>query len=195
MRRILRGINYFLNYFFVEAPRGLDFSMRDLSGIENESYNGYAMTSKKALKNLLSFIENKQELSFLDIGSGKGAVVYFADSLGFKNSHGIEYNLRLHNIAKKNFKKLKKDSLKSFNVNAEKFDLYNNYDVYFLFNPFDELIYKKVLNQILSQKTNEKLIIFYGKFTLMNFIEESGAKLINSFICPYRKNTVKIYSF
>ena len=101
MRRILRGINYFLNYFFVEAPRGLDFSMRDLSGIENESYNGYAMTSKKALKNLLSFIENKQELSFLDIGSGKGAVVYFADSLGFKNSHGIEYNLRLHNIAKK----------------------------------------------------------------------------------------------
>ena len=68
MRRILRGINYFFNYFFVEAPRGLDFSMRDLAGIENKSYNGYAMTSKKALKNLLSFIENKEELSFLDIG-------------------------------------------------------------------------------------------------------------------------------
>ena len=195
MRRVLRGINYFLKYFFCESPRGLDFSMRDLAGIENQSYNGYAMTSKKSLKNLLSFIENKEELNFLDIGSGKGAVVYFADSLGFKNSHGVEYNLRLHNIAKKNFKVLKKDSLKSFNVNAEKFDLYNNYDVYFLFNPFDELIYKKVLNQILSQKTNEKLIIFYGKFTLMNFMEESGAKLINSFICPYRKTNVKIYSF
>lgn len=110
MRRILRGIYNLLNYFFVEAPRGLDFSMRDLAGIENESYNGYAMTSKKALKNLLSFIENKEELSFLDIdiGSGKGAVVYFADLLGFKNSHGIEYNLRLHNIAVKNFKALKK---------------------------------------------------------------------------------------
>lgn len=46
MRRILRGFNY----FFVEAPRGLDFSMRDLAGIENKSYNGYAMTSKKAVK-------------------------------------------------------------------------------------------------------------------------------------------------
>jgi hypothetical protein len=71
MRRILRGINYFFKYIFFEASRGLDFSMRDLAGIENESYNGYAMTSKKALKNLLSFIKNKEELSFLDIGQVK----------------------------------------------------------------------------------------------------------------------------
>lgn len=104
MLRIIRGLRFLINFLFFEAPRGVNFSMRDLGGIEKLNYNGYAMTSKKALKNVLRFIKNKNELNFLDIGSGKGAVVYYADLLGFKNSHGIEYNLRLHNIAKKNFK-------------------------------------------------------------------------------------------
>ena len=54
IRRYLRGAEYFLRYAFVECPRGLDFSIRNkAAGITLAGNHGYALTSKKALRNML----------------------------------------------------------------------------------------------------------------------------------------------
>lgn len=70
--RIYRGITYFLSYLILELLHGLNISPRRKSaGITLPGNHGYALTSRTALKNMLSGIELKNK-SFLDIGSGKG---------------------------------------------------------------------------------------------------------------------------
>jgi hypothetical protein len=48
----LRAAEYLLNYIFLERPRGLNFSLRDLSIIHNAQHHGFAMTSDRSIKNI-----------------------------------------------------------------------------------------------------------------------------------------------
>jgi len=52
IRDLLRGAHYLFNYYVLEKPRGLDFSLRDLSHISNSQYHSYAMTSDRATRNI-----------------------------------------------------------------------------------------------------------------------------------------------
>lgn len=191
-------MTHFTNYILFEKPKGLDFSMRDISE-SNWKYNGYAMTSYKALKNIFKFIDSKENYNFLDIGSGKGAVLTYANRLGFKTSAGIEYSQHFHKIALRNISILGvSDRVKSFNCLAEDFTNYGFYDIYFFFNPFNEetwhLTIKSIClaNEIRSKK---KYLCAYRKFD-----ESYFGKYVNGFVleeqnvCPYRYNSVKIYS-
>ena len=76
LHRLVRGIKLYLTYFFVELPRGLDFSRRNLSVLQgsNAEYHGYAVTTKTALKIIHSIVSLKDK-KVLDIGSGKGNVL------------------------------------------------------------------------------------------------------------------------
>jgi hypothetical protein len=77
----IRAFNYLFRYFILEKPRGLDFSLRDLSEITDSQQNGYAMTSDMAMRNIAQKIDFNDKL-FLDIGSGKGRVPLLAVKLG-----------------------------------------------------------------------------------------------------------------
>lgn len=102
LRDYLRGVNYFLTWLCFQKSRGLDFSLRDLSVIENKQMHGYAMTSDKAFKNIAQFVNLKNK-NFLDIGSGKGRVPYLVFLNGAAVAEGIEFSYKLHNIALKNY--------------------------------------------------------------------------------------------
>ena len=105
--RIYRGVSYLINYLFFELPRGLNISPRSKStGITLQGNHGYALTSRAALKNMLSGI-GLQNKSFLDIGSGKGGVIIYSQELGCEKSAGIEYEKILHDVAAKILKNSK----------------------------------------------------------------------------------------
>lgn len=71
IKRIFRGIEFAFQSFFVEKPRGLDFSMRyKFTG--DEGSHGYALTPKKSFRNLMKNIEVLPDDAFIDIGCGKG---------------------------------------------------------------------------------------------------------------------------
>ena len=87
--RFYRGMSYLLNYLIFELPRGLNISPRSKSrGITLQGNQGYALTSRAALKNMLSGI-NLEDQSFLDIGSGKGGAIIYSHQLGCAVSAGI----------------------------------------------------------------------------------------------------------
>jgi 16S rRNA G966 N2-methylase RsmD len=193
---LFRAFIYTLNSLIFELPRGIDFSMREKnSSLENE-LNGYAMTSKAAFRDLLKIVDIKSK-NFIDIGSGKGAVVYNAFKFGAKHSTGIEYNLKLHGIASKNFRRLKcNDVCISLNEDARKFANYSNYDVYFLFNPFNDLVYLDVMMTIKNQiKSNKRVrwIIAYGRSNETAIMLLDNCILIQHGICKYRNTPFKIY--
>jgi 16S rRNA G966 N2-methylase RsmD len=175
----------------------LDFSLRSKK-VTLPGSRGYALTSKKALKNMLKGISLEGK-AFLDIGSGKGGVIYYAYQLGCKVAVGIEYEKALHDIAEKNIEKLGlKDYCKSINIDARDFDQYADFDIYFLFNPFDYDIYEEVINKIVAQNkaasnTKEKYLICYGDANIKAVLNSGYFELIREGVCPYRGNVFRVF--
>ena len=64
-----RVVQYTFNSLLYELPRGIDFSMQDKYSNEEFGLNGYAMTSKSALRNMLSKVDiNSKNLSTSVVG-------------------------------------------------------------------------------------------------------------------------------
>jgi 16S rRNA G966 N2-methylase RsmD len=199
LRRIkwlYRGVTFFLSWLILEKPRGLDFSLRSKFSLV-DGYNGYAMTSSSALANIDKFAPIKGR-KFLDIGSGKGAVVVNAIKLGAKFASGIEFNKKLHIVAERNFKVLKhQGKANSINIDALEFLNYSDYDYYFLFNPFESEIYSEVISRILGQTVGskgERTLVCYGNSNLEFLNSQSRLKLTHSSICPFRMNEINIFT-
>ncbi len=196
--RIYRGLSYFLNYLIFELPRGLDISLRNKNGVTLPGNHGYALTSRSALQNMLRDI-SLADKSLLDIGSGKGGVLIYASQLGCKRATGIEYEKFLHDIAVKNFKVLKLNSrCESINMDARKFKDYSSYDIFFMFNPFDDDIYEEVINQLVSQifqdyDRKDKYLICYGDANLQAIKKSGLFSLVKEDYCPYRKNMFRVF--
>jgi 16S rRNA G966 N2-methylase RsmD len=196
--RILRGLSYLFNYIIFELPRGLDISLRDKGGVTLQGNNGYALTSKSALKNMLKDVDlvNKK---FLDIGSGKGGVIIYAKQLGCKISSGIEYENSLHQIAINNLKILNMlDFCSSIKMDARHYKSYAEFDILFMFNPFDDEIYEEVVKQIasqlkLSKDINERYLICYGGANINSVISTGIFKLVREEYCPYRANLFRVF--
>jgi len=196
--RMIRGVSYLLSYIFMEYPRGLDFSLRNKSsGITLLGNHGYALTSKKALQNILKEIPFAGK-TFLDIGSGKGGVICYAYLLGCSRCAGVEFEKHLHEIAEKNINILKLRSYcTSYNMDARDFDMYENFDIYFLFNPFDYGIYEQVISKIVTSNLNTnneiKYLICYGDANIKTVIESNYFELVKESECPYRGNLFRIF--
>jgi 16S rRNA G966 N2-methylase RsmD len=193
---LFRVFQYSFNSLIYELPRGIDFSMRDKHTNQEYGLNGYAMTSNDALRNLLKLVDVKSK-NFIDIGSGKGAVVYNAFKLGAKRSVGIEYSKKLHTIALKNFEHLKCNNFcVSINKDARFFSDYINFDIYFLFNPFDDNVYLEVMMALKNQIKLDKRVrwlIAYGKSNENAILLLDNCFLVQRGICPYRNTAFGIY--
>ena len=90
LRDYIRAFNNLFNYYLRKKPLGLDFSMRDLSLIKDTQHNGYAMTSYKALSNIAKVVDFNGK-RIIDIGSGKGNVLFQSIKLGAKKAKGLNF--------------------------------------------------------------------------------------------------------
>lgn len=131
LKDMMRAVEYFVYYVFLEKPFCLDFSMRDLTEINDSRQHGYAMTSDKAITHIATQLDFKGK-AFWDIGSVKGRVSYCAMKLGARIAEVVEVSKKLHTIACRNYEILKVTSVyKSNCIDATKFDRYNEFDIFF----------------------------------------------------------------
>lgn len=104
---------------------------------------------------------------FLDIGCGKGRALCVAAHKGFKKVTGLDFAKALCDTAKENldFTKQKIPALeyKIINNDAFYFEIPDDVDCIFFFNPFDEIIMSGVVNNILKglQNNPRKISIIY----------------------------------
>jgi hypothetical protein len=198
--RAKRFIEYSFRAAFLEKPRGLDFSLRAKRfGIRCKGNHGYALTSKAALKNMLRHIPY-QGLAFLDIGSGKGGPICFAYELGCRRCEGLEVERVLHERATRNIMILGyQKTVVSNLVDAREFRRYAEFDVYFLFNPFDDAIYGEVVNVLVSQLREcsagkAKYCICYGAANHSAFQASSFFKLLVEGRDAHRGSMYRVYT-
>lgn len=108
-RRWKRYFRFGVQYFLYEKPKGLDFTMRDLSFLKSSRglLQGYRKTEEHHLKEIFGNLSFTGEERLLDIGWGKGVVLLEASSYPFKKMAGIDIDERLITVARKNFQILK----------------------------------------------------------------------------------------
>lgn len=150
----LYAISNRIRYLLIEKPRGIDFSLSDSSFTTEEAQdNYYSRTDTSTLKQIKRYLHLTNTDALLDIGCGKGYVLYYFSKLGIRKLSGIEKYQNYCNIAYKNLRILKIDA--KANViccDAIQFMHYDEYNIYFMFNPFREetadIILKRIVNSI-----------------------------------------------
>ncbi len=166
LRKIWQRIDY--------KRKGIDFSTQniyDLTRIGAYPEHGTALvsTSIDFLTQLIGDLEDcigkklNREL-FVDYGSGKGAAIIHARALGFKESIGVEFAKELHEQAVKNIEKLNLKEVESIYADATSYILPTHVSLIYFFNPFDEVVMRKVIENILEQKRDFKneVYVIYG---------------------------------
>ena len=104
---------------------------------------------------------------FVDIGCGKGRILCVAATLGAKKISGIDLSKEFCEVAKENLSTTKKTypafQYKVYNNDAFYFDIDDDVDCIFMFNPFDETIMSGVLENIEISLENKprKITIIY----------------------------------
>ena len=202
LKRYTRGGVFALKSILWEKPRGLDFSMRQKTvGIKTEGNHGYALTPKKAFDNVVQRLDISASDKFIDIGCGKGGVLYFASKYyPFGRVAGVEIEDSLYEIAVRNFRKPNIPSIEIFHDNAVTFDRYNEFNVFYLFNPFEPNIYREVVDSILSTLNDSRndsrvYLICYGG-TVTKYIKDKRAmELIDSYTDKVRDSEVNIWKW
>ena len=139
--------------------KGLDYSGRIES--HNSSFRGYE--GCYPIKSLLRKLNISDKDRILDIGCGKGLSLYYSSKFDFGRIDGIEYSKKLTHIAKRNAKILKDSRIHMYNCDARNFKRYEQYNYFFINNPFSAEIMEQVVLAIIQsyQVSKRKIIVIY----------------------------------
>lgn len=164
-KRYRRYIKYIMEWLFIERMRGLDFTMRDLSLTKTTGglFHGYSKTDEAHAKTIFDAIDVNESMLLLDVGCGKGAFLREASRYPFGKIAGIEYSEELAKIGRKNFRLLKlDDKVKIYQADAAEFKQYEQFNVFYFFNPFIEEIMEKVIKKIMESHKGNFLVILHN---------------------------------
>lgn len=178
--RCRRYLMFSFHYIFGERIHGLDFTLRDRRLLlqTDGKLHGYAITPSSHLRDIFTCYRSLQPSGgkFLDIGCGKGFVLWKAASYSFERICGIDIDDRLVAIAERNIQKLGLTHLEVSCEDACAYDFYEDFDCFFFSNPFDMEIFRKVIDRIvLSLETNpRKITVIYYHPTCSSYLEGLG---------------------
>jgi SAM-dependent methyltransferase len=148
---------------------------------------------------LLNSIENLEEYSFIDIGSGKGRAIFymFLKHPRFKKYIGIEIDKDLNDIALQNLDSISQknniENINFLNTDALDYTSDNSPSVYFFFQPFSSETYQKFLdkNKEIMIKTNTIIINIIPYTTHSEPIFNEG--VFTNFDKIFSKGYISIY--
>lgn len=123
-------------------------------GIDIDHATIYMPVSYDILDDIFSQLDIQLHHHFLDIGCGKGRAMCVAAHKGFTKVTGIDFSKSFCEAAEKNLlstkQKLPHLQYNIINNDAFYFEIPNDVDCIFMFNPFDEVIMDGVAENILE---------------------------------------------
>lgn len=159
--------------------RGTDFYASVESGEQGTPDSGsgsrYQATSSLYDRSLKAFLKQQhhENDAIIDIGCGKGRMLEVFSCFDFSKVAGVEYSLELAEVARMNMQKLGV-SCKVFTGDATIFNAYDDYNYFYLFNPFPEPIMEKFVKKLkesIAQNPRKITIIYTNPLCLSVFLE------------------------
>ena len=134
-----------------------------------EDTGGYEPTPRTAFRRILKSLGiDYSRYSFVDMGSGKGAVLLYAAAFPFKRIIGVEFSPAMHAVAEKNLVAYRGRiccrDIRNLRVNAVDFEPPSGPTVFFFFNPFKGRTLERVCRNIeraIASGACEALVIYY----------------------------------
>lgn len=138
--------------------------------------------------------------SILDLGCGKGKVLYILSKYAFGRVDGIEICPGIAEICMKNLAKLKVTTAKVFVTDATMFEDYQDYNYFYLYNSFGAETLDKVLSKIdVTLQNSEKgnaYIIYANPVHSNVFANHSLWIYIKTLAPTYRRDySIEIYGY
>ncbi len=157
-------------------------SLHDLTISRNDINDciEYMPSNPYFLDNIFDYISknyNLEKMAFLDYGSGMGRVLYYAHKYNFKKYVGIEFAEELCNKSNHFFKTQGIKDINIINIDASKYLVDDDINIFYLFNPFVGDVLNKVLDNIdLSfSRSNRTILIVYLNPICKNLVIERGS--------------------
>ncbi|HZC23517.1 MAG TPA: class I SAM-dependent methyltransferase [Candidatus Binatia bacterium] len=137
--------------------------------------SGYQPTDPPAFREMLATLEHTTgldfaDVTFIDLGSGKGRTLLMASDYPFRRIVGVELLPALHRLAQQNLEQYKSDSQKCFALesicaDAAQFTFPAGPLLIYLFNPFPEVVLRHVLvnlRRALTESSTTAHLIYYN---------------------------------
>src|SRR5690625_2160134 len=154
----------------------------------------YEATPYPFINALFNEYELDEGTHFVDFGSGKGRVLFYVHHRFHCRVKGVEKDKELHKIALKNRdiyaeqKEIREDEILLFNEGAENYQIHDEDNVFYFFNPFSLLIFNQVMQNILrSWKENPRriqLTFYYPREKYLNALKETSFTLEREVLIP-----------
>ena len=149
-------------------------------GIDISHATMYMPVSYQLLEEALQQISPDTKKHFFDIGCGKGRAMCMAAYYGFNKISGVDFSKEFCEDAVNNLQ-LTKQKIQEINFSVIEADaavtkIPGDADCIFLFNPFDETIMKKVIQNIKASTNSNprKVNVIYVNPLYKNLFTENG---------------------
>lgn len=188
--RTLQSIISVLEDFYFEMKYGVSTSSivrredLDISETSKEHSEEYMPTRIRHFRLLIKELKLPENSVFVDMGSGKGRVLLMASLHKFKHITGVEISSQLCEIAKNNIAKFEKtlkrsSQIKIVNEDVLKYNIKNDENVFYFYNPFDNFVMEKIIDRITRSLNDNprKVWLILNNFTPFNDMLENKFKL------------------
>ena len=174
--------NYTYNFFFKKINNVQIDKFEPIDKVEeniNFLKNSYGLETSwllnlKRLYNLDKNLEIKN-YHFLDVGCGNGiSLIYAYKKLQFKSYLGFDFVPYYVDISKKNISNSisdKRQIIKIFNACASEYILEDKSYFVYMFNPFDDSIMKKFIDNNYNNLVKNKSLIAYSNYIHLDTIK------------------------
>ena len=168
-----------------EKHRDIELHIKtsDVGEQEDQSphYHHYEATSYWMLDELFKHYQLGQSDAFVDYGCGKGRVLYYVHNRFQVSVTGVEMNQSHYQDALANEKMYLKHNNKNGDLIriecclAEDYQIKENENCFFFFNPFSLQIFINIVNNILNAVEQNKrtvdIILYYPAIEYMDYLE------------------------
>ncbi|WP_294402357.1 SAM-dependent methyltransferase [uncultured Clostridium sp.] len=148
---------------------------------ECSHYNKYEPTPYTALETLFKTFNINENDKIVDFGCGKGRVSFYANYFYKTRGTGIEMNHHYFDECIKNKEsfltanKADDEDINFFNCLAQEYEIQNDDNIFYFFNPFSIQIFMNILENIIASlkkcKRKISIILYYPADEYIFFIE------------------------
>ncbi|MGH9869925.1 MAG: class I SAM-dependent methyltransferase [Candidatus Polarisedimenticolia bacterium] len=188
LRRYFEAQRRFDRRLGVETSEALEVDNLDASAEVRRHASGYEATSPAAFRAIMRILTGLgiplERYAFLDMGSGKAAVLLYALHYPFRRILGVELSARLHSIAQRNLEaarrlnpRLASRPVENVCMNVVAYPIPAEPLLCFLYNPFKGDTLDRVVDNVrrsLAEHPRGLLIVYYHSLSRHEAWDKAG---------------------